>query len=132
MSLNVPHPLIIVHHLFTAERRAQLSRSRSRQNLLTMDNSTLMEINFNDSSVDTPPRPPRGKDERRDVHRELDMRTNLVKKDLNDNEERKRHSHQVDDRRRVNRQGSEEKRRNSCTDNGMSEAEKLLARLKDL
>lgn len=115
-----------------AERRAQLSRSRSRQNLLTMDNSTLMEINFNDSSVDTPPRPPRGKDERRDVRRELDMRTNLVKKDLNDNEERKRHSHQVDDRRRVNRQGSEEKRRNSCTDNGMSEAEKLLARLKDL
>lgn len=115
-----------------AERRAQLSRSRSRQNLLTMDNSTLMEINFNDSSVDTPPRPPRGKDERREVRRELDMRTSLVKKDLNDNEERKRHSHQVDDRQRVNRQASEEKRRNSCTDNGMSEAEKLLARLKDL
>lgn len=96
-----------------------------------MDNSTLMEINFNDSSVDTPPRPPRGRDEGRETRRELDMKRSLVKKDLNDNEEMKRHSSQ-ESRRRINRQSSEEKRRNSHTDNGMSEAERLLARLKDL
>jgi hypothetical protein len=96
-----------------------------------MDNSTMMEINFNDSSVDTPPRPPRGKDERREA-RETDMRRSLVKKDLNDNEERKRNSRQDENHRKTSRQDSEEKRRSSRADNNMSEAEKLLARLKDL
>ncbi|XP_055958630.1 protein diaphanous homolog 2-like [Patella vulgata] len=40
-----------------AERRAQLARSRSRQNLLNLDNSTAREINFDDSnmsSLDSP------------------------------------------------------------------------------
>lgn len=91
----------------------------------------MMEINFNDSSIDTPPRPPRGKDERREA-RELDMRRSLVKRDLNDNEERKRNSCQDETRKRRSRQDSEEKRRSSRADNTMSEAEKLLARLKDL
>ncbi|XP_021363043.1 protein diaphanous homolog 2-like isoform X7 [Mizuhopecten yessoensis] len=40
-----------------AERRAQLSRSRSRQNLLQVDNSTVREISFDDVlKSDTPPR----------------------------------------------------------------------------
>lgn len=40
-----------------AERRAQLSRSRSRQNLLQGDNSTVREISFDDVlNSDTPPR----------------------------------------------------------------------------
>ncbi|XP_060063333.1 protein diaphanous homolog 2-like [Ylistrum balloti] len=40
-----------------AERRAQLSRSRSRQNLLQVDNSTVREISFEDVlNSDTPPR----------------------------------------------------------------------------
>lgn len=55
-----------------------------------MDNLILMEINFNDFFVDTFFRFFRGKDERRDV---FDMRINLVKKDFNDNEERKRYSY---------------------------------------
>lgn len=42
---------------FAAERRAQLARTRSRQNLL--DSSTVREIDFNDSTADTPVPPPR-------------------------------------------------------------------------
>lgn len=58
-----------------------------------MDNLILMEINFNDFFVDTFFRFFRGKDERREVRCEFDMRINLVKKDFNDNEERKRYSY---------------------------------------
>lgn len=81
-------PLSVSAFFFKAERRALLSRSRSRENLLTMENSTEKEINFNDSSDDTLPRPPKGKDARLEVRRELNMKTGLLK---NDNEERKGH-----------------------------------------
>ena len=43
----------MAHH--TAERRAQLSRSRSRQNLFPLDNTTLTEISFDNPGSETPP-----------------------------------------------------------------------------
>lgn len=42
----------------TAERRAQLARSRSRQNLLQLDSSTVKEINFDESHANEIPNQP--------------------------------------------------------------------------
>lgn len=100
-------------HLFSAERRAQLSRSRSRQNLLS-DTSTMCEINFDESNVDTPPRekvaPPRSRERReRDRNREYDRERNGG----GDRERQRNNSNSV--------QNDEE-----------TDAEKLLARLKAL
>jgi len=40
--------------LFSAERRAQLSRSRSRTNLFQLENSVTRDISFDDTLTDAP------------------------------------------------------------------------------
>lgn len=42
---------------FSAERRAQLSRSRSRTNISHLENTVTREISFDDTLTDSPGRP---------------------------------------------------------------------------
>ncbi|CAG2233281.1 DIAPH2 [Mytilus edulis] len=88
-----------------AERRAQLSRSRSRQNLFNLDNTTLTEISFDDPNT----APSQNKDkEKVDIERDTN------------------YNHEKAGERRNS------KTKQSSIDTDESDAEKLLARLKAL
>lgn len=88
-----------------AERRAQLSRSRSRQNLFNLDNTTLTEISFDDPNTASSQNKEKDKVE--------------IERDTNYNHEK------AGERRNS-------KTKQSSIDNEESDAEKLLARLKAL
>lgn len=92
-------------HRHTAERRAQLSRSRSRQNLFNLDNTTLTEISFDDPNTASSQNKEKDKVE--------------IERDTNYNHEK------AGERRNS-------KTKQSSIDNEESDAEKLLARLKAL
>ncbi|XP_063413071.1 protein diaphanous homolog 2-like isoform X2 [Mytilus trossulus] len=88
-----------------AERRAQLSRSRSRQNLFNLDNTTLTEISFDDPN--TAPSQNK-KEDKVDIERDTN------------------YNHEKSGERRNS------KTKQSSIDTDESDAEKLLARLKAL
>ncbi|XP_063417683.1 protein diaphanous homolog 2-like isoform X2 [Mytilus trossulus] len=88
-----------------AERRAQLSRSRSRQNLFNLDNTTLTEISFDDPN--TAPSQNK-KEDKVDIERDTN------------------YNHEKAGERRNS------KTKQSSIDTDESDAEKLLARLKAL
>jgi hypothetical protein len=95
--------------IFLAERRAQLSRSRSRQNLFQLDNTTLTEISYDNSGSETPP--------------------SSQNKDRNrgDKERDKNYNHE-----KTGEISNTKSKHSSNVDSDESEAEKLLARLKAL
>ena len=92
-----------------AERRAQLSRSRSRQNLFPLDNTTLTEISFDNPGSETPP--------------------SSQNKDRNrgDGERDKNYNHE-----KTGEISNTKSKHSSNVDSDESEAEQLLARLKAL
>ena len=58
--------ILISNFLVSAERRAQLARSRSRQNIFQGQSPDIVrEINFDESHADTPTRPARNKKSQR-------------------------------------------------------------------
>ena len=95
--------------IFLAERRAQLSRSRSRQNLYQLENTTLTEITFDDPGNETPP--------------------SSQNKDRNRGNKERDRNYNHDKTGEINNTKS---KHSSNVDSDESEAEQLLARLKAL
>ena len=64
--------LIVLFLSFTAERRAQLSRSRSRTNLFQLENSVAREITFDDTTLTEPSSKPSSQNRRKNSKQEAE------------------------------------------------------------
>ena len=108
---------IILFCIISAERRAQLARSRSRQNIFQGQSPDIVrEINFDESQADTPTRPARNKKSQRRAR----MTANDSTLDST-NTERSFANGDINSNSKSANQSS-----------GLSEAEQLLERLKAL
>ncbi|XP_060579906.1 uncharacterized protein LOC132736727 [Ruditapes philippinarum] len=65
-------PVSFFHYQHQAERRAQLSRSRSRTNISNLENTVTREISFDDTLSDSPLRPSGDNTARRSSQQETD------------------------------------------------------------
>ena len=117
--------ILISKFLVSAERRAQLARSRSRQNIFQGQSPDIVrEINFDESHADTPTRPARNKKSQRRARMAAASGVGGGAGDTTldtTNTERSFASGDINSNSKSANQGS-----------GLSEAEQLLERLKAL
>ena len=114
--------ILISNFLVSAERRAQLARSRSRQNIFQGQSPDIVrEINFDESHADTPTRPARNKKSQRRARMAAASGVGGDTTLDTTNTERSFANGDINSNSKSANQGS-----------GLSEAEQLLERLKAL